>query len=202
MLTLAGSSISRHDGRVMRYPLPSFGAVLLVGGAGLTCGALTGCGASFESLYESEVRFEHCYRLDLEPRAAPTHRLFCWQEWLDTYSAEQSRDRLEYAERRVLALRNGDISRPALQVGGTPKRGGSLELPRDTTVAPPSTIPAGGSEADDATHTCQNACSEALNGCRSLCEGACDRCVEEYRDCSERCVKQPTPGAGEKPAND
>ncbi|MCA9628621.1 MAG: hypothetical protein KC766_13175, partial [Myxococcales bacterium] len=100
-------------------------------------------------------------------------------------------------------LRNGDISRPTLHVGGTPKRGGSSELPRDTTVAPPSTIPASGTQPEDASHQCPNACSEALNACRSLCEGGCDYCVEEYRDCSERCVKQPSgQDPGKPPASD
>lgn len=183
----------------MRSPSRALGAVLPIAVVAC-CGALSGCGASFESLYESEVRFEHCYRLDLELQAAPTHRLFCWQEWLETYAVDQSRDRLEYAERRVLALRNGDISRPTLQIGGTPKRSGVAELPRDSTVAPPSIVPTGG-EPVDATQTCQNACSDALNACRSLCEGACDRCVEEYRDCSERCVKQPAPDAGAEPSS-
>lgn len=200
-LVLAGGFESRHDGRVMRELRRLFGVVLPMGGGLLAAGALSGCGASFESIYESEVRFEHCYRLDLEPQSAPTHRLFCWQEWLETYSSEQSRDRLEYAERRVLALRNGDISRPTLLIGGTPTRSGAFELPADTTVAPPSIVPAGSaSQPVDAPQTCQTACSDALNACRSLCEGACDRCVEEYRDCSERCVKQPAPDAGDPPA--
>jgi hypothetical protein len=42
-----------------------------------------GCGPSVQSIYEGDVRFEHCYRLDLELDVAPSHRQACWTSWLD-----------------------------------------------------------------------------------------------------------------------
>lgn len=63
-----------------------------------------GCGASYQAVYEGEVRFEHCYRLDLEAKSPLPYRRECWREWTQFYTYGQSRDRLEYAARRVREL--------------------------------------------------------------------------------------------------
>src|SRR5882724_8076406 len=75
------------------------------------------CGPSVQSIYEGNVRFEHCYRLDLEVDAAPTHREACWKEWLGMYTYGQPRDRIEYARRRARASSTGDLDCPKLSVG-------------------------------------------------------------------------------------
>src|SRR5664279_5049259 len=62
------------------------------------------CGPSVQSINEGNVRFEHCYRLDLEVDAAPTHREACWKEWLGLYTYGQPRDRIEYARKRARAF--------------------------------------------------------------------------------------------------
>jgi hypothetical protein len=69
-----------------------------------------------QSIHEGSVRFEHCYRLDLDADVAPTHRKACWQEWSSQYTYGQSRDRIEYARRRLRSLATGDASRPSLDV--------------------------------------------------------------------------------------
>ncbi|HEY0467632.1 MAG TPA: hypothetical protein VGC79_25705 [Polyangiaceae bacterium] len=102
------------------------------------------CGPSVQSIYEGNVRFEHCYRLDLEVDTAPTHRHACWNEWLSMYTYGQPRDRIEYARRRARAFANGDIDRPTLDIGDDRKaeaRQFYLVVPSPTSVhAPPPPI--------------------------------------------------------------
>lgn len=76
-----------------------------------------GCGPSVQSIYEGDVRFEHCYRLDLELDVASSHRQACWTNWLNRYTYGQTRDRLEYARRRVRSFAGGDTARPTLNIG-------------------------------------------------------------------------------------
>ena len=83
-----------------------------------TIGALSclGCGASIQSIYEGNVRFEHCYRLDLEGRAPSDQLRTCWEHWVDNHSADQPRDRLEHARLRILSLSSAHPTRPHLQI--------------------------------------------------------------------------------------
>lgn len=154
------------------------------------CGSALGCGASFESLYESEVRFEHCYRLDLEEQAAPTHRLFCWQEWLETYSLDQSRDRIDYSRRRIAALSNGDLSRPTLQIGsGRGRSAAQGSLPDNAAVAPPSVVPL---DAPSITQpSCADSCLTDFQRCNQSCGSACEGCAGDYQACGQRCLEKP-----------
>src|SRR5690606_8301928 len=69
-----------------------------------------GCGPSIQPIHEGGVRFEHCYRLDLDPKIAPGHRHACWKQWLEVYSYGQSRDRIEYSQRRLRDLEAGDTN--------------------------------------------------------------------------------------------
>lgn len=85
---------------------------LLVG-----CVALA-CGPSLTAIHEGTVRFEHCYRVDLEPNAASAQRKACWQRWVSSYTVGQPRDRIEYAERRLNDLAGDDKKRPTLAVDG------------------------------------------------------------------------------------
>lgn len=106
--------------------------------------AAVACGPSVQSIYEGNVRFEHCYRLDLEVDTAPTHRRACWSEWLSLYTYGQPRDRIEYARRRVHSFANGDIARPTLDIGDDRKaeaRQFYLVVPSPTSAhAPPPPI--------------------------------------------------------------
>src|SRR4051812_49296253 len=102
------------------------------------------CGPSVQSIYEGNVRFEHCYRLDLEVDTAPTHRHACWSEFLNLYTYGQPRDRIEYARRREHSFATGDLSRPTLEIGDEKKaeaRQFYLVVPSPTSVhAPPAPI--------------------------------------------------------------
>ncbi|MCL2824472.1 MAG: hypothetical protein FWD57_10810 [Polyangiaceae bacterium] len=70
-----------------------------------------GCGASYQAVYEGEVRFEHCYRLDEEFGISLAQRRECWRQWSQFYTYGQTRDRLEYALRRQREL-SAEIQNP------------------------------------------------------------------------------------------
>ena len=176
------------------------------------------CGPSVQSIYEGDVRFEHCYRLDLELDVAMTHRQACWTTWLDRYTYGQSRDRLEYARRRVRAFGSGDVDRPALRVGeNQPQQQDSrqfyLVVPAPTSVhAPPPPIatrmnavneppPISSAEAlakasDKPTpgEDCAAACRGAFSSCNQACDPttkstACKSCDPDYKKCMQRCFE-------------
>jgi hypothetical protein len=180
--------------------------------------AADACGPSVSSIYEANVRFEHCYRLDLDERVAPGHRSTCWREWSQRYTYGQTRDRLEYARRRISTLASGDRSRPVLDLtvrdGGT----GSTEAPQPTNVhAPPppmvsTAVPvksagAGAPEVPaankpDAGHSeppgaaCATDCRLSWRACKEECDpeavgkrGSCKVCDKDYGRCVQRCYK-------------
>jgi hypothetical protein len=175
--------------------------------------AVTSCGPSVQSIYEGNVRFEHCYRLDLELDVAPTHRRACWTTWLDRYTYGQSRDRLEYARRRLRAFNSGDSASPQLRVGtsaGADSRQFYLVVPAPTSVhAPPPPIatrvnaapepppPASASAAPEKPapgEDCSAACRSAFSSCNEACDPAakapaCKSCDPDYKKCMQRCFE-------------
>jgi hypothetical protein len=105
-----------------------------------------GCGPSLTTVHEGTIRFEHCYRLDLESAASANQRSACWALWLDSYTYGQSRDRIDYARRRLNAIGSGNHEPPTLHVAGerpTEQRQFYLVVPAPTSVhttpAPSST---------------------------------------------------------------
>ncbi len=175
------------------------------------------CGPSVSAIYEGNVRFEHCYRLDLDARVARGHRTACWREWSERYTYGQTRDRLEYAKRRIGALDAGDDSRPTLDL--SPRDAGAApgEAPAPTNLhAPPppliSTskpeppVDAGApdarkSETADAAPSppgaeCRAGCESTWKTCSSSCDldaglrrGGCKLCDTDYGRCVQRCLK-------------
>jgi hypothetical protein len=194
---------SRPNVRVRRFAVVKAGIIVA-----FLCGAA--CGPSVQSIYEGNVRFEHCYRLDLDLEIAPTHRQACWKEWLDTYTYGQPRDRIDYARRRLHAFAMGDQTRPVLDVGVEHKpetRQFYLVVPTPTSVhAPPPPIatrwygdagppPAAPTSATAPTapapqkistpapgDTCAEACRTSFRGCSSACEGTA---VQPAADCKK-----------------
>ena len=191
--------------RPVRFRAAIVAAILL-----LVMGA---CGPSVQSIYEGNVRFEHCYRLDLEVDTAPTHREACWKEWLSMYTYGQPRDRIEYARRRVHAFAGGDVDRPTLNVGDAKKaeaRQFYLVVPAPTSVhAPPPPVATrwygdAGAAPDAATNEqpqapgdqCSSTCRGTHSACNASCatdagksDAACMTCDQDYKSCMKRCFQ-------------
>jgi hypothetical protein len=101
-----------------------------------------GCTPRYQSLYDSDVRFEHCYRVDEERQVAIIDKLQCWQDWNRHHSYGQSRDRVGYgaARERTLgqALAAGDKAVPRGAPAG--ESTGTLPQPLTAYAPPPPTM--------------------------------------------------------------
>jgi hypothetical protein len=183
----------------------------------LAFSAAFACGPSVQSIYEGNVRFEHCYRLDLEVDTAPTHRQACWSEWLRMYTYGQPRDRIEYARRRLHSFANGDLARPTLAIGddegdrAAESRQFYLVVPAPTSVhAPPPPIAtrwygdAGTAPAAPTTEQvaaparapgdeCSNACRDTRSNCERACAPNAGKAGPECKNCDsdyKTCMKR------------
>ena len=65
---------------------------------------LLGCGPSFHAIYEGNARFEHCYALEESTQSGMKERADCWRDWSEHYTYGQTRDRIQYATARYVAL--------------------------------------------------------------------------------------------------
>lgn len=195
---------SRQSARPLRFRM---------GGAALAAViAAAACGPSVQSIYEGDVRFEHCYRLDLEVDTAPTHRQACWKEWLGRYTYGQPRDRIEYARRRVHAFAAGDTARPRLEIGpqkGPEERQLYLVAPVPTSVhasPPPVAVPVyadagtapepAPAESPAPKDKCSKACRSSYEDCLGPCDAdagkadvRCKACAPDYTSCMKRCFQ-------------
>jgi hypothetical protein len=165
-------------------------------------------------MHESNVRFEHCYRLDMDPKIAATHRYKCWSSWSERYAYGQSRDRREYARRRIIALESGDIERinvhhmpnrrerifsetgPAAEPAGSPAAPAPTSAhappPALAPVQPPPTATTPTTAKDLPGTTCTRACEKTYRTCQAACGDdvdACTKCREDYRSCMRRCYE-------------
>jgi hypothetical protein len=146
---------------------------------------LAGCGPSFEAIQEGDLRFAHCDRLDLDETIAPSHRLHCWREWRRVYTYGQTRDRVDYAQRRIAEVVSGDTepsfelpSAPAAAGGPTGRAssgGGAPGLrpvvaqsdgsPLRGSDSPGSQPSLGGERCLAAHATCEQGCKAKSAGC-------------------------------------
>ena len=62
------------------------------------------CGPSFQAIYEGNVHFEHCYALEENPQLSLPDKAACWRDWSEHYTFGQTRDRVQYAISRYVAL--------------------------------------------------------------------------------------------------
>lgn len=179
--------------------------------------AAAACGPSVQSIYEGNVHFEHCYRLELDLEIAATHRQACWQQWLSSYTYGQPQDRIEYARRRLRAFASGDMSRPAFDVTNiksdarqfylvvpaptsvhaSPPPMATLVAP-DAGVAPPAVTASSAPERPG--DVCTGGCRDTLDTCHSACSDGhgvtarpkndpCKKCEPDYRSCMRRCFE-------------
>ena len=175
---------------------------LLVGSAG--------CGASYQRVYEGDVRFEHCYRLDADPRASQNLRQQCWTDWAGTNTDGQTRDRVEYAAARQRALASGDTrtAGPAVLLGGPPpeRRPPPAQLSHSNlntigrqsaslvvrSASAPGSTPAPAASAPDmsSSQACKQDCGKTFTSCITGCErSSCSqRCGDVVRACLDDCL--------------
>jgi hypothetical protein len=182
---------------------------LLVGLIGIACGP------SLATVHEGAVRFEHCYGIDLDPRAQAEQRKACWQLWVASYTVGQPRDRIEYAQRRLRALAGEDTDCPKLALDreqAPEERKFYLVVPGPTSVhAPPPPIapvvpaPDAGAPLDAAVATDESAKTTdgklATEGAKTSAAKTSDagsppaeRCASGCRSAWESCDASCGPG--------
>jgi hypothetical protein len=161
------------------------------------------CGPSLTTVHEGTIRFEHCYRLDLEPNETKPERRGCWQLWLGSYTYGQPRDRIEHARRRLRSLANGDSTRPQLQIAGEhnpEERQFYLVVPGPTNAhAPPPPIATVEKPPEGVTPKptdkppaagCADGCQSSWEACCTPDAGAgCEGCKKDYTACMRGCFK-------------
>jgi hypothetical protein len=154
------------------------------------------CGPSFEAVYEGNVRFEHCYRLDRDAEIASSHREYCWKQWVHAYTYGQPQDRVEYAKRRIRVLRGepppGSRDQASLWTGAAaadsarPAAGPSpISVASEVPAAKPSSEELPG---DGCATSCRSALSECRKGCQTAPKG-CAPCEPDYNSCMRRCFE-------------
>lgn len=193
--------VSAPSGSVRQLRLPGFGLWLSLGCAVAGYGA-AGCGPSFEAIQEGDLRFAHCDRLDLDPNISASHRLHCWREWRRVYTYGQTRDRVDYAQRRIAEVVSGDTDPPfELPMGKNarsrrelaPGQPNPLHSPPpavvpmadDTGVAPPGG-PIATSSGRACVAVCEAARSECMRGCEARQRG-CGDCDSSFEGCVGDC---------------
>jgi hypothetical protein len=165
-------------------------------------GAMAGCGASINAIYEGNVRFERCMALDSRPDVKPTLRSACWEEWMTFYTYGQTRDRVEHAAMRQAQLKGtsnfdeGEWGLPPARIAvAVPEPTNVLAPPPMTfpTVdagAPPEPVePAPPEIALPPAASCGAECEARWTDCKTDCKTpACERaCSASYKRCMRRC---------------
>jgi hypothetical protein len=147
--------------------------------------ALQGCGPSFEAIQEGDLRFAHCDRLDLDTHIAPSHRLHCWREWRRVYTYGQTRDRVDYAQRRIAEVVSGDPDPPFELPTGEAKRSDAVSpaSPNPLHSPPPAVVPRPGVEP----------VAPEVEGVEPSCRAQCE---SSHATCAQGCESQPTGCAG------
>jgi hypothetical protein len=177
-----------------RAPALSLPALLLIGA----------CGPSFEAIQEGDLRFAHCDRLDLDPEISASHRLHCWREWRRVYTYGQTRDRVDYAQRRIAEVVSGDKDPPFELPTGSSRRADPSQpaAPSPIHSPPPAIVPLPGTQsalAADAPEGafgpgCRSRCEEGHAQCAPGCESqprGCQECETTFQTCLGDCKTQP-----------
>jgi hypothetical protein len=169
--------------------------------------AAAACGPSLTTVHEGTIRFEHCYRLDLEPGDERPERHDCWKRWLASYTYGQPRDRIDHARKRLRSLENGDDTRPVLKVAGEHRpeeRQFYLVMPGPTSVhAPPPPIATvqqpepNAKTTSSATTAAKPPSDGCADGCRTDWEkcctpdagATCEPCQKRYMACMRDCFR-------------
>jgi hypothetical protein len=147
----------------------------------------TACGPSMKNLVESDMRFEHCYRIDEDPSTPLEHKQACWREWSTHYAKGQDRSRVIYAKDRAKVLHG------ALASGPPPAAPVACPTPANPYAPPPSVTPKDEkSAAAPGTATlCSETCTKAWRACSTPCgteSGCMITCDSKFRECVKACL--------------
>lgn len=146
------------------------------------------CGASYQRIYEGDVRFEHCYRLDADSNVSGQSRLACWSDWSRNHTAGQTLDRVAYAKRREESLRAGQSSLvgPSLVTNIPQPAVASQAFALKADSAPPSaTAPASTSPASTSPATAPPAATTPPAGTGAV--PASTAALTSKQQCSQEC---------------
>lgn len=167
--------------------------VLSLGAAAL---ALAGCGANMRNVVESDMRFEHCYRLDEDPTTPLDQKRGCWREWSARYAKGQDRSRVRYAQDRIVVLDDAAGGVTLQSTSGPATESTQGPSPSSPYVVPPSVAPKSTTDAEAlaprrALEACTDACTRGFRACTQECSGAdaCGGyCEDRYRGCLKGCL--------------
>ncbi len=152
--------------------------------------ALVACGPSLKAAVESDMRFEHCYRIDEDASTPVAHKRGCWKEWTARYSRGQARERISYAKERVRVLHGAVDAAPPPMVAST-QTAAAGPPPGDPYAPPPKVVPKAVEAVTASNQACSDACSKAWNTCAKPCtaEATCIlACDEKFRLCAKACL--------------
>ncbi|MCL2723996.1 MAG: hypothetical protein FWD69_06115 [Polyangiaceae bacterium] len=198
-----------HDGFVKRKPVAkTLGRVCKSVGAqraallSIVWVAASACGPSFQAIYEGNARFEHCYALEENPQATMPAKADCWRDWSEHYTYGQTRDRVQYAIARYVALSQAPTTPTdeALMnaAPGVMPRVNTISAPAPTSAfAPPPKVLV---EVTDAQATppypgVAALASATIHVAPPLPDTSCaDQCSNAFRVCGVQCVN-PAPGS-------
>jgi hypothetical protein len=173
------------------------------------------CGPSFQTIYENDARFEHCYAIDESGTASLAKKAACWNDWQRHHTFGQTRDRVEYAHSRYVALSQvpqlptdeammqaapGEVGESQQLTAPTPTNafappqamaaadaGTEHKAPPAITafVAPP---PPDAGAARPPGAACTDDCARAWDDCKGSHDAK--RCNATYDRCVVRCVSK------------
>jgi hypothetical protein len=174
----------------------AFGWVGVVGLALTSFVGLQSCGPSFEAIQEGDLRFAHCDRLDFDQNVGPSHRLHCWREWGRVYTYGQTRDRVDYAQRRIAEVVSGDTD-PPFELPTEVQTPNTLAKAQPSPVhsPPPAVVPITGApslarDADGVSPVCRSRCEAERTTCFAGCDSqptGCRNCETSLEVCLSNC---------------
>jgi hypothetical protein len=159
-----------------------------------------GCGLSMRYVVESDMRFEHCYRIDEDPSTKVEDKRKCWHDWTANYQNGQEGTRVAYATERLRVLdgsgASNEASPPTAPTGGS----GAGPTPNSPYAPPPTlaTVSVSASTNGEVSavtgssgfQACSDACNKDWKSCAPGCGGelACvTNCESRFRECMKGC---------------
>lgn len=150
--------------------------------------ALIACGPSLKAAVESDMRFEHCYRIDDDPSTSVMAKRGCWSEWSARYTRGQARERLNYAHSRIKVLDGALATAPP--PNASPSAAVACPPPSTPYAPPPAVVPKGEAVTGTAS-ACSDTCTTAWRTCSTPCSAAAAcvlACDDKFRLCVKACL--------------